>query len=213
MLFRSPVSYSGGVFHAGAPIPSSFPVFRIVEEYREIAAERGVASNVWLCNKLAFRLAVAKATGDTREALKLTDELHFSACDPLWAQTVERYGGLDVLVNNAGVVMVGPLAHVTDGDLERLMATNVIAPGALSREMLPLLRRAAPSRIVNVGSVSSFRPQPNNAAYVMRLKCDEAQARAIADAGGSVIAQCESSSVVWGMPGAAVAVGACAKAS
>jgi len=81
--------------------------------------------------------------------------------DYLWRQ----WGGLDVLVNNAGVVMVGPLAHVTDGDLERVMATNVIAPVALCREMLPLLRRAAPSRIVNVGSMFGDIAYPLFASY------------------------------------------------
>jgi short-subunit dehydrogenase len=63
------------------------------------------------------------------------------------------WGRLDVLVNNAGVVAVGPLARTSDAELERMMATNVIAPAALIRELLPLLHRAAPSRIVNVGSM------------------------------------------------------------
>lgn len=76
-----------------------------------------------------------------------------------------HWGGLDVLVNNAGIVPVGPLTHTTDAELERLMATNVIAPAALSREMLPLLRRAAPSRIVNVGSMFGDIAYPLFASY------------------------------------------------
>jgi NAD(P)-dependent dehydrogenase (short-subunit alcohol dehydrogenase family) len=81
--------------------------------------------------------------------------------DYLW----RHWGGLDVLVNNAGIVAVGPLTHTTDGELERVMATNVIAPAALSREMLPLLRHTAPSRIVNVGSMFGDIPYPLIATY------------------------------------------------
>jgi NAD(P)-dependent dehydrogenase (short-subunit alcohol dehydrogenase family) len=75
------------------------------------------------------------------------------------------WGRLDVLVNNAGVISVGPLARTTDAELERLMATNVIAPAALIRELLPLLHRAAPSRIVNVGSVFGDIGYPLFGAY------------------------------------------------
>jgi len=81
--------------------------------------------------------------------------------DHLWQQ----WGGLDVLVNNAGVVPVGPLACATDAELEQVMAINVVAPLALTREMLPLLRRATPSRIVNVGSILGDIPYPLFAAY------------------------------------------------
>ena len=69
--------------------------------------------------------------------------------DYLWRQ----WGGLEVLVNNAGIITAGPLARATDRELERLAATNIVAPLALIREMLPLLRRAAPARIVNIGSI------------------------------------------------------------
>jgi NAD(P)-dependent dehydrogenase (short-subunit alcohol dehydrogenase family) len=81
--------------------------------------------------------------------------------DYLWRQ----WGGLDVLVNNAGVIAIGPLAYATDDEFEQIMATNVIAPLALTREMLPLLRRAMPSRVVNVGSMFGDIPYPLFAAY------------------------------------------------
>jgi NAD(P)-dependent dehydrogenase (short-subunit alcohol dehydrogenase family) len=81
--------------------------------------------------------------------------------DFLW----ESWGGLDVLVNNAGVVPVGPLACTTDAELEAVMSTNVVAPLALTRELLPLLRRVLPSRVVNVGSMFGDIPYPLFAAY------------------------------------------------
>ncbi len=81
--------------------------------------------------------------------------------DYLW----RHWRGLDVLVNNAGVLAVGPFAETTDAELERILATNVIAPAALSREMLPLLRRAVSSRIVNVGSMFGDVAYPLFAAY------------------------------------------------
>jgi NAD(P)-dependent dehydrogenase (short-subunit alcohol dehydrogenase family) len=58
--------------------------------------------------------------------------------DPQIRAALARYihrwwGRLDVLVNNAGLISVGPLARTGDEELERLLATNVLAPAALIR--------------------------------------------------------------------------------
>lgn len=68
-------------------------------------------------------------------------------------RVAHEWGALHFLVNNAGIVSAGPLAGMGDAELERVMATNVVAPIALVREMLPLLRKSAPARVVNIGSM------------------------------------------------------------
>lgn len=77
----------------------------------------------------------------------------------------DEWGLLHALVNNAGIVLAGPLAQTQDAELDRLMATNVVAPIALTREMLPLLRTASPARVVNVGSMLGDIAFPLFAAY------------------------------------------------
>ena len=65
----------------------------------------------------------------------------------------ERWGKLDVLINNAGIVTGGAVESLKDDALERVLATNVTAPIALTRDLSPLLLAAQPSRVVNVGSM------------------------------------------------------------
>jgi short-subunit dehydrogenase len=77
----------------------------------------------------------------------------------------EAWGRLDVLVNNAGVVTGGALEKETDAALEQLVATNVTAPIALTRDLLPLLLAATPSRVVNIGSMFGDIPFPLFASY------------------------------------------------
>lgn len=66
----------------------------------------------------------------------------------------DRYGRLDVVVNNAGVNWVGPLELMNDEEAMELVQTNLMGPLRLSRAVLPLMRRQGSGRIVNVGSIA-----------------------------------------------------------
>ncbi len=73
-------------------------------------------------------------------------------------------GRLDILINNAGVLAVGHLRDLDDDRLNRVVATNLIAPMAVARDLLPSLE-AVQGRVVNVGSVFGDIAYPFFAAY------------------------------------------------
>lgn len=77
----------------------------------------------------------------------------------------QRWGGLDVLVNNAGVGALGPFEHADEARLRHLMEVNFFAPAELIRESLPILRQGVAPLIVNVSSVLGHCAVPRMSEY------------------------------------------------
>ncbi len=80
-------------------------------------------------------------------------------------RTVQEFGGLQILVNCAGIVQVKPLHELPAADWDRLMATNVKSIFLAVKHALPHLRRSRRSYVVNIGSVGSFVGQSATPAY------------------------------------------------
>lgn len=92
----------------------------------------------------------------------LTDELQIKN---LVRRSMERFGRVDILINNAGVFPVHPLKEITTDEFDRCFAINIRAPFILCRELIPLMETNGWGRVVNVGSSSAFAGFKNTSAY------------------------------------------------
>ena len=78
---------------------------------------------------------------------------------------IDRFARIDVLINNAGIIEVGPIEHMTPGDFERAMRLHFWAPFELISQIVPEMRIWGGGRIVNISSIGGKVAVPHMAPY------------------------------------------------
>src|SRR5204862_7673258 len=132
---------------------------------RHICARSG---NVAIIARDPDELARAKSDLVPRGGKVLTIE-----CDLLDAgqiqlavrRVIDRFGKIDVLINNAGIIEVGPFEHMTPEDFEHAMYLHFWAPFELISQIVPEMRIWGGGRIVNISSIDSKVRLPHLAPY------------------------------------------------
>jgi NAD(P)-dependent dehydrogenase (short-subunit alcohol dehydrogenase family) len=105
-----------------------------------------------------------RSRGDTAEFMA-GDVTDSAFCDRLVAATVERFGRLDVLFNNAGMFITGPFEDTTDADWLRLMNVNVSSQFYMARAAVRAMKAQKGGVIVNMASESGLVAYPAVTVY------------------------------------------------
>jgi 3-oxoacyl-[acyl-carrier protein] reductase len=137
----------------------------------------GAATARLLVQEGAQVLGVSRSGGDFQA--DVTDP---AAADRIVAECEERFGGIDVLVNNAGTSSVVALDELTDEEWQDQWDLNVMASMRLMRAAAPRMVERGGGSIVNVASSSGKRPSSTNAAYSVAKAAQLSLSRAFADA-------------------------------
>jgi 3-oxoacyl-[acyl-carrier protein] reductase len=111
----------------------------------------------------AVRELVA-AADDSRVSGLLADVRDRAAVEALVSKTVERFGGFDVLVNNAGVGAFAEVETMSDQDWARVIDTNLTGAFLCARASIPHLKKSG-GWIVNISSLAGHNYFPGGAAY------------------------------------------------
>jgi 3alpha(or 20beta)-hydroxysteroid dehydrogenase len=121
------------------------------------------------------RVALADVAGD--EGRRLVDELGDAAayhhldvsCEDDWARViaavVRDFGGIDVLVNNAGILHFSEIADTTLADYQRVVAVNQVGTFLGMRAVVPIMTERGGGSIVNVSSIEGLAGMPFLVAY------------------------------------------------
>jgi len=80
-------------------------------------------------------------------------------------QSIHCFGKIDILINNAGIIEVGPFDHMQVEDFDRAMRLHLWAPFVLTLQVVPQMRKQGAGRIVNISSIGGKIAAPHMAPY------------------------------------------------
>lgn len=136
---------------------------------REIAvalAQSGAAVVVAARDASALSELTATITSRGGNALPVpTDVTDQSAVRTLMGRTVEQFGSIDVLINNAGTNYISSLMLSNDTRWKQIFDTNVFGAYHCTKAVLPTMIRAKSGRIVNIASIAGVTGAAHNSAY------------------------------------------------
>ncbi|MEX0283287.1 MAG: SDR family NAD(P)-dependent oxidoreductase [Paracoccaceae bacterium] len=133
----------------------------------------GAAGGIGQAIVAGLRAGGASVAVADRDVSKVEAEAHLpgdlldaSYADGLPQKAVDALGGLDIVVNNAGVITRGPVTETSDADWALSMGVNVEAPFRICRAAIPFMVAAGGGCIVNTASCWGGKaPGPNHALY------------------------------------------------
>ena len=110
-------------------------------------------------------LAAELRAADSQVEALAGDVSQEDVVERLFARSLESFGRVDLLVNNAGAFDGGPLDAFDIAAWDSVLATNLRAPFLCTRAALAIMKRQRSGRIINIGSISASRVRPHSAAY------------------------------------------------
>lgn len=129
------------------------------------AAEGAQVAVVDIDNERGAETAARIAAKGGQAVFACTDLRSEAAIGRMVEETAARWGRIDILFNNAGVVLVRPLEETTEEEWDRVMSINVRAAFLAIKQVVPHMRRMGGGTILNTGSVGSFVGQLGTPVY------------------------------------------------
>ena len=140
-----------GIGRAGAMLFAAEGAKVVVAEIDAQRGEETVAGIVAQGHEAVFEHADVANEADVRRMVE---------------DAVVRWGKIDILFNNAGVVLVKPLDEMTEAEWDRVMAINVKAAFLAIKHVVPHMRRTGGGAILNTGSIARLMGQLHTPVYV-----------------------------------------------
>ena len=115
-------------------------------------------------DRLAALVARLESAGHAAIAVA-TDVTDEQAVSDLFSRAVDRFGTVDVLINNAGIADSTAADELELSLWRRVLDTNLTSAFLCARSAIPLMKRQGRGRIINIGSISARVPRANSPAY------------------------------------------------
>lgn len=145
-------------------------------ERQKVALVTGVSSGIGRATATALVDAGFRTFGTVRDTAKLDQGLgkfelvwldvddESSACSAV-RTVLDRAAHIDVLVNNAGIALIGSAEETSIEEAKQVFETNFFGVLRLIQQVLPIMRSQRSGRIINISSVVGYLPAPYMAVY------------------------------------------------